>query len=234
MHHDATNGRDFDFILCWDLSRFGRFDSIKAGRWINPLRRAGVKLFTVKDGPADWTSFEGRVMSAINSEAKHQYILGIADSAPRGMIQRTEKGHLCGQAAPYGYDRIEVDENGQQQGPASSRRSRQKPQVAHYPYPGRRSAKGQNAQVAIQDLRRNRHRARDRWSKRSTAAVCRPLEAIVGTAAAIAPLMASGGSARSARFYATKPTSGISFGPSGGSASIVASLVGPSRCGSLN
>jgi site-specific DNA recombinase len=116
MHHDATNGRDFDLILTWDLSRFGRFDSIEAGRWIDPLRRAGVKLVTVKDGPADWTSFEGRVMSAINSEAKHQYILGIADSAPRGMIQRAEKGHLCGQAAPYGYDRIEVDENGQHQG----------------------------------------------------------------------------------------------------------------------
>jgi site-specific DNA recombinase len=116
MHHDATNGRDFDVILCWDLSRFGRFDSIEAGQWINPLRRAGVRLLTVKDGPADWTSFEGRVMSAINSEAKHQYILGIADSAPRGMIQRAEKGHLCGQAAPYGFDRIEVDETGQHQG----------------------------------------------------------------------------------------------------------------------
>ena len=83
MHHDATNGRDFDLIISWDLSRFGRFDSIEAGRWVDPLRRAGVKLVTVKEGPADWTSFEGRVISAINSEAKHQFLEGIAESASR-------------------------------------------------------------------------------------------------------------------------------------------------------
>lgn len=116
MHRDATNGRDFDVILSWDLSRFGRFDSIEAGRWVDPLRRAGVKLVTVKEGPADWTSFEGRVMSAINSEAKHQFLLGIAEQASRGKIQRAQEGHLCGQSAPYGYDRLEVDQNGEPQG----------------------------------------------------------------------------------------------------------------------
>jgi hypothetical protein len=66
--------------------------------------------------PADWTSFEGRVMSAINSEAKHQFLLGIAEQASRGKIQRAQEGYLCGQAAPYGYDRMEVDQNGQPQG----------------------------------------------------------------------------------------------------------------------
>jgi site-specific DNA recombinase len=116
MHRAATNGRDFDVIIVWDLSRFGRFDSIEAGRWIDPLRRAGVKLVTVKDGPADWNSFEGRVMSAINSEAKHQFLKGIAESASRGKVQRAQEGRLCGQAAPYGYDRMEVDQQGQQQG----------------------------------------------------------------------------------------------------------------------
>src|SRR5262245_56186830 len=30
MHQAATNSRDFDVILCWDYSRFGRFDSIEA------------------------------------------------------------------------------------------------------------------------------------------------------------------------------------------------------------
>ena len=116
MHHDATNGRDFDVILCWDLSRFSRENCIDNSVWIAPLVRAGVRLVTVKEGEQDWTTFEGRVMSAINSEAKHQFILGIAASAPRGMIQRAEKGHLCGQSAPYGYDRMEVDEHGEHQG----------------------------------------------------------------------------------------------------------------------
>ncbi|MGE3180933.1 MAG: recombinase family protein [Phycisphaerae bacterium] len=112
MHSDAQNGRDFDVIICWDYSRFGRFDSIEAGRWIDPLRRAGVKLVTIKEGLIDWTGFEGRVMNALHAEGKHQYLLGLAESASRGLIQRAQQGHLCGQAAPYGYDRMLVDENG--------------------------------------------------------------------------------------------------------------------------
>ncbi len=41
----------------WDYSRFGRFDSIEAGRWIYPLRQAGVKLVTVAEGLVDWDCF---------------------------------------------------------------------------------------------------------------------------------------------------------------------------------
>ncbi len=116
MHHDATNGRDFDVILTWDYSRFGRFDSIEYGYWVHPLRLAGVKLVTVKEGLNDWDSFETRLINTINTEDKHRTLHTLAESVPRGMIQRAEKGHLCGQAAPYGYDRVEVDEHGQHQG----------------------------------------------------------------------------------------------------------------------
>ena len=44
MHHEATNGRDFDVILCWDQDRFGRFNSLEAGYWIHPLMKAGRPL----------------------------------------------------------------------------------------------------------------------------------------------------------------------------------------------
>ena len=38
MIKDAEEKGDFAAILCWDQDRFGRFDSIEAGRWIHPLR----------------------------------------------------------------------------------------------------------------------------------------------------------------------------------------------------
>jgi len=41
-------------FVCWDVERFGRFDSLEAGRWIYPLRRAGVRLHTRVDGEIDW------------------------------------------------------------------------------------------------------------------------------------------------------------------------------------
>src|SRR5262245_47230815 len=74
MHQAATNGRDFDVILCWDYSRFGRFDSIEAGRWIHPLRQAGVKLVTFAEGLVDWDCFTGRIMNALHAEGKHSFL----------------------------------------------------------------------------------------------------------------------------------------------------------------
>lgn len=42
MIRDAKGAGEFKAILCWDQDRFGRFDSIEAGEWVSPLRRAGV------------------------------------------------------------------------------------------------------------------------------------------------------------------------------------------------
>jgi site-specific DNA recombinase len=49
LHQTACNGRDCDVILVWDQDRFGRFDSVEAGYWIHPLRKAGVKLVSVTE-----------------------------------------------------------------------------------------------------------------------------------------------------------------------------------------
>ena len=56
MIADAVSG-EFKAILCWDQDRFGRFDSIEAGRWIYPLRQAGVHLHTVAQGVINWNDF---------------------------------------------------------------------------------------------------------------------------------------------------------------------------------
>ena len=71
MIRDAEEKGDFAVILCWDQDRFGRFDSIEAGRWIYPLRQAGVWLITVAQGRIDWNDFTGRVMYGIIQEGKH-------------------------------------------------------------------------------------------------------------------------------------------------------------------
>lgn len=109
MHHEACNGRDFDAILVWDQDRFGRFDSVDAGEWVAPLRRAGVKLVTVNEGPIDWNDFTGRVMFSLKQEGKHQFLIDLSRNSTQGRISTAEQGYLCGQAAPYGFDRMVVD-----------------------------------------------------------------------------------------------------------------------------
>jgi DNA invertase Pin-like site-specific DNA recombinase len=109
MSADAKTKRDFKVILCWDYSRFGRFDSIEGGKWIAPLRDAGVQLVTCTEGLIDWTSFTGRVMNALYSEGKNQYLIDLSKNVIRGKLKSAKAGHLCGSAAPLGYDRVVVD-----------------------------------------------------------------------------------------------------------------------------
>ena len=112
MIKDAETLNDFCVIVCWDQDRFGRFDSIEAGRWIHPLRKTGVTLATVAQGKIDWNDFAGRMLYNIQQEGKHQFLRDLSRNTARGQIRNARNGYSCGQAAPYGYDRMLIDESG--------------------------------------------------------------------------------------------------------------------------
>lgn len=101
---DAKAGK-FEVILAWDQDRFGRFDSIDAGEWIAPLRRAGVRLITVAQGEIDWTSFAGRIIYAVQQEGKNQFLHDLSRNVLRGRIAASKRGLWCGRL-PYGYERV--------------------------------------------------------------------------------------------------------------------------------
>lgn len=105
MIRDAAGG-GFDRILCWDQSRFGRFDSIEAGSWIMPLRDAGVSLETMDGGVVDWTDFAGRITFAVATEGKNAFLRDLAKSSLRGMAAKMRHGEgYYGGSTPYGYRR---------------------------------------------------------------------------------------------------------------------------------
>jgi DNA invertase Pin-like site-specific DNA recombinase len=105
MIADAQQLRDFKAILCWDQSRFGRFDSLEYGFYVHPLRKAGVRLATVQDGVIDWDSFTGRVIGSLNQEQKHASLRQLGADVTRGLAEAAEGGSWIG-SKPYGY-RIE-------------------------------------------------------------------------------------------------------------------------------
>jgi DNA invertase Pin-like site-specific DNA recombinase len=94
--------RTFKAVLCWDMDRFGRFDSIEAGRWIHPLRQAGVKLDTVAQGSVDWSDFASRMVYGIQQEAKHAFLRDLSRNALRGKLAVAKRGGWLGKA-PFGY-----------------------------------------------------------------------------------------------------------------------------------
>jgi len=103
MINDAETG-EFQAICCWDQDRFGRFDSIEAGRWIYPLRQAGVCLVTVNQGKIDWNDFASRMLFGIQQEAKHAYLRDLSRNVLRGLIARARRGEwVQGKRPPIGY-----------------------------------------------------------------------------------------------------------------------------------
>lgn len=111
MIKDAEEKGDFAAILCWDQDRFGRFDSIEAGRWIHPLRCAGVWLHTVAQGRIDWNDFTTRMMYSIQQEGKYQYLIDLSRNVLRGKMASAKNGHSSS-VPPCGYDRIFYDQSG--------------------------------------------------------------------------------------------------------------------------
>ncbi len=103
MIQDAASG-EFKAVLSWDQDRFGRFDSIEAGHWIYPLRKAGVCLETVAQGKIDWSDFTSRIVYGIQQEAKHAYLRDLSRNVTRGLIARAKRGEwVQGKRPPFGY-----------------------------------------------------------------------------------------------------------------------------------
>jgi DNA invertase Pin-like site-specific DNA recombinase len=102
MVRDAAELGDFKAILCWDTSRFGRFDSIELGYYAHQLRLAGVHLATVQDGVIDWTDETGRIVNTVQQEGKNKWLRDHSANVTRGQAAAIENGSHCGKS-PYGY-----------------------------------------------------------------------------------------------------------------------------------
>lgn len=99
----AGSAKEFGAILCWDQDRFGRFDMIEAGRWIYPLRQAGVHLATVTGGRMDWETLAGRLVYSVQQEGKNQYLRDLSKNVTRGMDKLASEGKWCTGVPPFGY-----------------------------------------------------------------------------------------------------------------------------------
>ena len=100
----ACSNREFAAILSWDQDRFGRFDSIEAGIYIDPIRNAGVWLHTCTDGKIDFSDRNTRMIYAMKQEAKNAFLTDLSANVTRGLRSRAGEGLWLGQSdPPFGY-----------------------------------------------------------------------------------------------------------------------------------
>ena len=102
---DAAPGGTFKAILCWDQSRFSRFDPLEAGYYWHQLRQAGVFIETVKEGRLDFETLGGWLTASVQQHGKAEYCRSLAADSTRGKRKEMQNGKWC-TVAPYGY-RIE-------------------------------------------------------------------------------------------------------------------------------
>ncbi len=101
---DATSG-EFQAVLCWDAARFARLDNIDGAFAKQILRQNGIHLHTVKEGPFDWQTVEGRWKDVAFFESAKAHSLNISKDSLRGRTRTLEAGFWPNGSIPYGFDR---------------------------------------------------------------------------------------------------------------------------------
>lgn len=107
----AENGRDFETVLCYDISRFSRGGTNETGYYLHRLKMAGVNVLFPADGIPEGD--EGELIQGVKSWQARQYSVKLARDSIRGQISSLrERRSAPGGPPPYGYDKQHVSPDG--------------------------------------------------------------------------------------------------------------------------
>jgi len=98
---DAQGG-EFKAVLCWDQSRFSRFDPMEANYYWHILRTEGVFIETVKEGRLDFETLGGWLSASVHQHGKAEYVKSLAADIVRGKRKKVLDGKWLF-TTPYGY-----------------------------------------------------------------------------------------------------------------------------------
>ena len=111
MIETAENGRDFECILCYDISRFSRGGTNETGYYLHRLKMAGVEVLFPADAIPEGD--EGELIQGVKSWQARQYSVKLARDTIRGQISNIrERRSAPGGIAPYGYDKQHLAADG--------------------------------------------------------------------------------------------------------------------------
>jgi len=104
MIREAENGRDFNAVLCYDMSRFSRGGTNETGYYLHRLTLAGVKAVFTAEGIPEGD--EGELLQGVKSWQARQFSAKLARDVIRGQLSSLKQNHCVqGGRAPFGYDR---------------------------------------------------------------------------------------------------------------------------------
>ena len=103
---------DFQYVLCYDVSRWGRFiKPQEATYWEVLINKQGKDVVYVTEGFRDDGNIGDSVMKVIKNSEASEYAMKLSKTSFRGHKSWAEKGYFVGGKPKYGFDRALYDEN---------------------------------------------------------------------------------------------------------------------------
>lgn len=108
-----SNDHGVKLILIHDVSRFGRMPPQSKFYWQEHFRRHGIQIIYAVENFKNDGSLGDDVQQLVSHGKAHQFSIDLGRDTIRGSKSHAGLGHSCGGSAPYGYDRLLIDQAGQ-------------------------------------------------------------------------------------------------------------------------
>jgi len=104
---------DFKYVLCYDVSRWGRFENRKEGvYWEVVCEKAGKKVKYCTEGYVNDDSIGSYITKVVKDSEASEYSSKLSKTSFRGHRHYAEMGYWVGGGKKYGYARLLMDEFG--------------------------------------------------------------------------------------------------------------------------
>ena len=111
MDNWVKGRREFDFVLCLDVSRWGRFQDIDlSATYSAECKRHGKQVIYTTLGKPKPNDQLHQVYVQFERFRAAQYSKELSDKVFRGCVKITEQGYWAGGKPPYGLQRLLLDE----------------------------------------------------------------------------------------------------------------------------
>ena len=111
MENWGKKRNDFQYILCLDVSRWGRFQNIDlSAQFSAEAKKAGKQVIYTTIGKPREDAPLYPVYLQFEWFRAAQYSKELSDKAWRGCVKISEQGYWAGGPPPYGIDRLLLDE----------------------------------------------------------------------------------------------------------------------------
>ncbi len=114
IHAAEGTNHGASYLVVYDVSRFGRLNPEEKIYWEQRFKKEGkLQVIYVKDDFKNDNSMADGILKFLKHGEAREYSVKLSASTLRGCKTHAGLGHSCGGSAPYGYDRLLIDQTGQ-------------------------------------------------------------------------------------------------------------------------